>query len=576
MPDSAHRVSHSEPLAYASLERGDIEDELFRLVSDPSFFCTERNKRFLEYVVRETLCGRGDRIKAYSIAVDVFGRPANFDPATDPIVRIEATRLRAALSQYYQQCKADHRIRIELPKGHYIPSFRPSQSLADRGLDRSVLVPVSASSFRRADVRRALYKPVVLSALAIVIVAAGVWSWFANLQSGPLMQLDKPGISIQVRSDEGSSFEEAQRFQDTLTIALAQFQSLRVDNAIARRATATGTVTATLPKDHFAFSATYRRAGNEASAYWELFDSRTGMLSQAGETRIDGSGNQDALVDALASRVAAWLAADRGIINGILAKRDDDERQTASRCFASAFRALESASSMVLESAKNCLNATLRRAPSSADTYALLALVELRSEQAEALEAAVAHSEKAVALEPSNYLSQTAYMQAQFRISHFDAAIAAGRRAIQANPFDPAAKAQLGSILFRRGNWDEGLLLTKEAVELDDRSSRDTELTYMLDAYRRGAFDEALSIANAADCEGCVVKDIITAASLARTGRASDAMNEIAEIRRKHPDFDLARDLRANGLSDPLIEMIRQGIGTADPLSEKTSTPRSG
>jgi len=54
---------------------------------------TDRLRRLLEYLVTETLDGRGNRIKAYSIATEVFGRPSSFDPK-DPIVRIEAARLR--------------------------------------------------------------------------------------------------------------------------------------------------------------------------------------------------------------------------------------------------------------------------------------------------------------------------------------------------------------------------------------------------------------------------------------------------------------------------------------------------
>lgn len=104
----------------------DCQLELDQLLSDPNFQCSDRNKRFLQYVSNELFEGREAIVKAYTIAVDVFGRPPSFDPAIDPIVRIEATRLRAALIQYYEVHGSD-RIQIELPKGRYIPNFiRPS------------------------------------------------------------------------------------------------------------------------------------------------------------------------------------------------------------------------------------------------------------------------------------------------------------------------------------------------------------------------------------------------------------------------------------------------------------------
>jgi hypothetical protein len=89
---------------------------------------SDRSRRFLSFVVSENLAGRGDRIKAYSIGVDVFGRGDDFDPSADPIVRIEATRLRAALSTYYEGPGAGSRVRILMPPGKYIPSFEWGES----------------------------------------------------------------------------------------------------------------------------------------------------------------------------------------------------------------------------------------------------------------------------------------------------------------------------------------------------------------------------------------------------------------------------------------------------------------
>src|SRR5262245_48575833 len=80
----------------------DARNELDRILSDPEFHCAERNKKFLRFIAEELFAGRASALKAYTIAVDVFGRPSNFDASIDPIVRIEATRLRAALIRYYE------------------------------------------------------------------------------------------------------------------------------------------------------------------------------------------------------------------------------------------------------------------------------------------------------------------------------------------------------------------------------------------------------------------------------------------------------------------------------------------
>jgi hypothetical protein len=101
----------------------EVEATLKRLLREERLRLSERNRRFLTFVVSETLAGRGGRIKAYTIGVDVFGRGEDFDPANDPIVRIEATRIRSALSAYYEKFGGDERIRIVIPPGTYAPVF---------------------------------------------------------------------------------------------------------------------------------------------------------------------------------------------------------------------------------------------------------------------------------------------------------------------------------------------------------------------------------------------------------------------------------------------------------------------
>jgi adenylate cyclase len=71
-----------------------IHDALQRVLSSRDFVNSNRKKRFLQFIVREALAGHADRIKAYTIALDAFDRDANFDPVSDPVVRIEASRLR--------------------------------------------------------------------------------------------------------------------------------------------------------------------------------------------------------------------------------------------------------------------------------------------------------------------------------------------------------------------------------------------------------------------------------------------------------------------------------------------------
>ncbi len=84
-------------------------------------------RRFLEFVVEETLAGRASQICEYAVATSAFDRDESFSPGLDPIVRNDARRLRQKLLEYYHRSERgrDDQIIIEVPKGGYVPVFRP-------------------------------------------------------------------------------------------------------------------------------------------------------------------------------------------------------------------------------------------------------------------------------------------------------------------------------------------------------------------------------------------------------------------------------------------------------------------
>ena len=103
---------------------GAVRTELGLVIASPVLAKSPQLAQFLTFIVEETLGGRGDRLKAYTIATDALGRDAAFDPQSDPIVRVEAGRLRRALEQYYATDGRNDPLLIELPLGRYAPVFR--------------------------------------------------------------------------------------------------------------------------------------------------------------------------------------------------------------------------------------------------------------------------------------------------------------------------------------------------------------------------------------------------------------------------------------------------------------------
>lgn len=114
LPDSCHKV----------------KEGLRRILASDPFLRSERLTHFLRYVVEKTLQSQSGDLKEYHIGVEVCGRKDSYDTRTDPVVRVEARRLRSALDLYYAHEGKEDAVRISLPKGGYVPCFYSRQAAA--------------------------------------------------------------------------------------------------------------------------------------------------------------------------------------------------------------------------------------------------------------------------------------------------------------------------------------------------------------------------------------------------------------------------------------------------------------
>jgi adenylate cyclase len=102
-------------------EHARIQAWLLRVCSHPLFVHSARQQSLLAFIVNETLAGRSHLLKGYTLGVEVFGRSSDFDPIADSIVRVEVTRLRSKLVEYYASDGREDEVMFELPKGGYAP-----------------------------------------------------------------------------------------------------------------------------------------------------------------------------------------------------------------------------------------------------------------------------------------------------------------------------------------------------------------------------------------------------------------------------------------------------------------------
>src|SRR5437879_4995732 len=109
--------------------------QIQRILQSETFRNATSLQQLLQFLASRALAPNADHLKEYTIGVEAFGRPDDFDPKTDTIVRVQIHRLRQKLKEYYETDGGRDAILVEIPKGHYLPTF---QVLPDSGHESHV------------------------------------------------------------------------------------------------------------------------------------------------------------------------------------------------------------------------------------------------------------------------------------------------------------------------------------------------------------------------------------------------------------------------------------------------------
>ncbi|HEY4048597.1 MAG TPA: hypothetical protein VGM27_17150 [Acidobacteriaceae bacterium] len=109
-------------------EKAAIQEQLERLLSNSHFSHSRRFPSFLRFVIDQTLAGQTDLLKERTLGIEIFGRDADYDTASDPIVRVTAAEIRKRIAQYYQEQGHEGELRVSLPAGSYVPQFHWPQT----------------------------------------------------------------------------------------------------------------------------------------------------------------------------------------------------------------------------------------------------------------------------------------------------------------------------------------------------------------------------------------------------------------------------------------------------------------
>lgn len=151
-----------------------IQEQLARVLGPPHFSRADKLAEFLSYVVEETLAGGANRLKSPIIAQAVYERGSEFEPQSDPLVRVEAGRLRGRLGEYYAKAGINDPILIEIPKGAYVPRF---SDLSRRSPEPNL--PEAATDPDRLPAGIVKAKPLLAAAIGgLTVGVLATWLFF--------------------------------------------------------------------------------------------------------------------------------------------------------------------------------------------------------------------------------------------------------------------------------------------------------------------------------------------------------------------------------------------------------------
>ncbi|TIQ00306.1 MAG: hypothetical protein E5X60_05430 [Mesorhizobium sp.] len=520
----------------------DCRAQLARILNSADFDATGRERRFLSHVVEETLAGRGDRIKAYSIAVEVFGRDMSFDPQTDPIVRIEAGHLRRGLERYYLTAGHDDPILITIPKGGYVPTF----SLRSQPLLADPPTPVVSAVVAQLPVRRSPSR-LLLPSVLMAVLAAGAsvlaWWWTSVRVGAP----ETPRVLVESFDDLNGTHAAAaiaSGLRQEVVSQLSKFKDIVVVESAAKgedpsispaRFVLAGSVN--LSTDAFRLRVRLLNRADNSVLWAESYDGGL-KVAQLMEVQTD-----------IARNVSSSLAQAYGVIfqadaNLHVVNPPDDWAAYSCTLSFYAYRVGVDAESR--SSVRACLEKAVDRFPTYATAWGLLSLIYIddyrfefsgdSAESAAALDRALAAARRSVGLDPVNIRGRQAEMVALYFHKEIDAALKVGKQTLTINPNDTEFMGEYGERLAVSGNWHDGCQLIAEARQKNPGSGYyDVDLA--LCSYFSGDYPQAAMWINKSPFPSNPVYHLLAAAVFGEGGYKIAADREVAWLNQNQPDL---------------------------------------
>jgi adenylate cyclase len=499
-----------------------VRTQLERILASPHFSAAEGASRLLRFLVETAFAGR-PQLKEYTIAVEVLGRDASFDPKINPAVRVEASRLRQRLERYYLTAGREDPVLIELPRGTYTPTFLPQADVLHLREDLAEVREGGAG-------------------------ARGVSPNVLKRSHGPsigVLPLENLGDAEDATFAEGVTVEivaALSRFRELLVLGrstMSRHRDVRDALALHRELGA-----------DYVLSGNVRRADDLLRVHAELVSGVTGgVLWAQGYERDYNVDEIFRIQDDIARHVVATIAQPHGVIarpEAELARRKPPGRLDAYDCLLLFYSYTLDPSPEGHRKIQAALEAEVKLDPGVATLWSALSMVHndswrfgfnVGNRRESARNAALAAARKAVKLDPLDALGYHALFLAQFARGDDKAFREAANRAIELNPNNPDIFSDYGVHLTFSGDWTLGRLFLKLALSLNPEPPDWYWFPFFIWHFDRGEYDEALDMALRSQTEQFFWTHGMHALAYTAVGMREEATKAVSRLLEVYPEF---------------------------------------
>ncbi len=473
----------------------EIRAQVERMTKSNVFVNSPQLSAFLLFVVEATLRGKSERLKGYTIGVEVLRRDVSFDPQIDPIVRVEATRLRRAIERYYAGPGADDAIMIALPRGGYVPRLSVAHADADRG--------------------RAAPEPEAL--------APG--NGLPTLRVAPFVVIGTPGGLVI----------DGETLSSKLCEAFALFDMINV----------IGAAPAAHGRYDYRLDGTLEYRGDETVCLrFRLVDKTDETVIWSRTFEVQPGESVSEIERKIILELATTIVQRFGIIWS-----HERARQFASDAGDPRYRALMEVGDALRSfdplRARGELERLTALDPSFAAAFSYLGVIDAVGYvhgfsdpgDATALDRALKSARRGVELKPHSAFAYHILFVVLFFRGETEAGCAAAEKAIALNPYDVAIRADYGGRLIFAGELDKGMEMLRDTVPFGAILPGWTHFYLFLGHYLRDELPEARFHAGQMTNETHIYGQLSRALIAHRDGQAEEARRTIQAILSAHPHW---------------------------------------